>query len=81
MLSILDHGDYDEGFAIALACKDLGLSIDLARSVGVPTELSALVEQIYRRAKAQYGDRAGEMTPVKLYEDLAGIPLRRATNS
>lgn len=74
--SILQHGDYDEGFAIALACKDLGLSIDLARSVGVPTELSALVEQIYRRARASYGDRAGEMTPVKLYEDLIGHDLR-----
>ncbi|MFK4729690.1 NAD(P)-dependent oxidoreductase [Agromyces mediolanus] len=77
VLSILDHGDYDEGFAIALACKDLGLSIDLARSVGVPAELSAVVEQIYRRAKAQYGDLAGEMTPVKLYEDLIGRTLRR----
>jgi len=77
VLSILDHGDYDEGFAIALACKDLGLSVDLARSVGVPAELSGLVEQIYRRAKAQYGDGAGEMTPFKLYEDLAGTPLRR----
>ncbi|MFZ4894278.1 NAD(P)-dependent oxidoreductase [Plantibacter sp. Mn2098] len=76
VLSILDHGDYDEGFAIALACKDLGLSIDLARSVGVPAELSSLVEQIYRRAKAQYGDKAGEMTPVKLYEDLIGTELR-----
>lgn len=74
--SILEHGDYDEGFAIALACKDLGLSIDLARSVGVPTELSALVEQIYRRARASYGDQAGEMTPVKLYEDLIGHDLR-----
>lgn len=76
ILSILERGDYDEGFAIALACKDLGLSIDLARSVGVPAELSGLVEQIYRRAKASYGDRAGEMTPVKLYEDLVGSPLR-----
>jgi len=79
VLSILDHGDYDEGFAIALACKDLGLSIDLARSVGAPSELSALVEQIYRRARAQYGDLAGEMTPVKLYEDLIGVDLRLET--
>lgn len=72
VLSVLEHGDYDEGFAIALACKDLGLSIDLARSVGVPAEVSALVEQIYRRARATYGDLAGEMTPIRLYEDLAG---------
>lgn len=72
LLSVLENGDYDEGFAIALACKDLGLSIDLARSVGVPAELSALVEQIYRRARASYGDFAGEMTPIRLYEDLVG---------
>lgn len=76
VLSVLKHGDYDEGFAIALACKDLGLEIDLARSVGVPVELSSLVEQIFRRAKAQYGDKAGEMTPMKLYEDLIGQNLR-----
>jgi 3-hydroxyisobutyrate dehydrogenase len=78
VLSILDNGDYDEGFALALACKDLGLSIDLSRAVGVPAELSALVEQQYRRAKAMYGDRAGEMAPFKLYEDLLPEPLRRS---
>jgi 3-hydroxyisobutyrate dehydrogenase len=76
VLSILNDGDYDEGFAIALACKDLGLSVDLARSVGMPAELSSLVEQVFRRARAGYGDRAGEMTPFKLYEDLLGHPLR-----
>lgn len=76
VLSILNEGDYDEGFAIKLACKDLGLSLDLARSVGMPSELSALVEQIYVRAKREYGDLAGEMTPVKLYEDLLGTELR-----
>lgn len=76
VLSILEHGDYDEGFAIGLACKDLGLSIDLARSVGVPVELSAVVEQVFRRARAEYGDRAGEMTPFKLYEDLIQRDLR-----
>ena len=76
VLSILEHGDYDEGFALALACKDLGLSIDLARSVNVPVELSGLVDQVFRRAKASYGDRAGEMAPFQLYEDLVGTPLR-----
>lgn len=76
---ILRNGDYDESFAMALACKDLGLAVDVGRDLGVPVELSALVEQIYRRAKAQYGDAAGEMVPVRLYEDLAGIQLRTAT--
>jgi 3-hydroxyisobutyrate dehydrogenase len=73
---LLFDGDYDEGFAIALACKDLGLAVDLARSVNVPVEVSALVEQVFRRARAAYGDLAGEMSPVRLYEDLAGLQLR-----
>ena len=76
VLSVLRDGDYDEGFALALACKDLGLAVDLARATGVPAELSALVEQIYRRARAQYGDAGGEMLPIKLIEDLTGRPLR-----
>jgi 3-hydroxyisobutyrate dehydrogenase len=78
VLSVLRDGDYDEGFALALACKDLGLAVDLARATGVPAEVSALVEQIYRRARAQYGDNGGEMLPMKLLEDLTGAPLRLA---
>ena len=76
VLSVLRDGDYDESFALALACKDLGLAVGLAGHVGVPAELSALVEQIYRRARAAYGDAGGEMLPMKLYEDLTGTPLR-----
>ncbi|MDZ8171190.1 NAD(P)-dependent oxidoreductase [Microbacterium xanthum] len=77
VLSIIDHGDYDEGFAIALACKDLGLSVDLARSSGVSVEVSAVVEQVFRRARARFGDSAGEMIPVRLYEEMLGRDLRR----
>jgi 3-hydroxyisobutyrate dehydrogenase len=76
VLSVLRHSDYDESFAHALACKDLGLAIDLARDTGVPVEVSATVEQVYRRARAQYGDAGGEMLPIKLLEDLTGAPLR-----
>jgi len=76
VLSVLNDGDYDESFALALACKDLGLAVDLAGQVGVPVEISAVVEQIYRRARAQYGDNGGEMLPVKLYEDLTRAQLR-----
>ena len=76
VLYVLERGDYDEGFTLALACKDLGLAVDLARAVGVPAEASALVEQTYRRARAQYGDNGGEMLPMKLIEDLTGRPLR-----
>ncbi|ADJ47942.1 3-hydroxyisobutyrate dehydrogenase [Amycolatopsis mediterranei S699] len=76
VLSVLADGDYDDSFAMVLACKDLGLAVDLARDVGVPAELAALVERIFRRAKAAYGDRAGEMSPVRLYEKWAGQDFR-----
>ena len=74
--SVLDHGDYDEAFPMRLVTKDLRLAVDLAREVGVPVELTALVEQIHRRARATYGDTAGEISALRLYEDLAGVKLR-----
>ena len=73
---VLDDGDYDEAFPMRLVTKDLGLAVDLAREVGVPVELSSLVEQIHRRARATYGDDAGEISAVRLYEDLTGVSLR-----
>jgi 3-hydroxyisobutyrate dehydrogenase len=76
VLPLLERGDYDDGFAMKLVTKDLGLAVDLARDVGVPVELSSLVEQIHRRARAAYGDEAGEMSAVRLYEDLAEVELR-----
>jgi 3-hydroxyisobutyrate dehydrogenase len=76
VLSVLHRGDYDDSFALALACKDLGLAVDLARDTGVPVEVSAVVEQVYRRARAQYGDAGGEMLPIRLLEDLTGTQLR-----
>ncbi|NLE22617.1 MAG: NAD(P)-dependent oxidoreductase [Actinobacteria bacterium] len=76
LLPLLRDGDYEEGFSMALATKDLRLAVDLARSAGVPAELSAVVEQVFTRARAVFGDEAGEMTPVRLYEQDAGVLLR-----
>ena len=76
VLSVLERGDFDDSFPLALACKDLGLAVDLARQTGVPAEMTAMVEQIYRRARAQYGDEGGQLLPMKLLEDLTATPLR-----
>ena len=78
--TVLDVGDYDEGFSMKLVNKDLALAVDLARDAGVPVEMTALVEQIHRRARARYGDEAGEMSAIRLYEDLAGVELRWPTS-
>jgi 3-hydroxyisobutyrate dehydrogenase len=76
MRMVLDRGDYDEGFAMKLVTKDLALAVDLARDVGVPVEMASLVEQLHRRARLMYGDDAGEMSAIRLYEDAAGVELR-----
>jgi 3-hydroxyisobutyrate dehydrogenase len=73
---VLDHGDYDDGFPMRMVTKDLRLAVDLARDVGVPVELTALVEQVHHRAQVRYGDDAGEISAVRLYEDLAEVSLR-----
>jgi 3-hydroxyisobutyrate dehydrogenase len=69
-------GDYDESFHLALVCKDLGLAVDLGRHTGTPLELSALVEQLHRRARAQYGDRGGQLAAARLLEDATRTSLR-----
>jgi len=79
ILPVFD-GDYDDSFTLDLVTKDLGLAIDLGRATGVPMELSALVEQLHRRARALYGDRAGELSAVRLVEDATGTPLRLAAS-
>ena len=72
-------GDYDESFTLDLVTKDLGLAVDLGRELGVPLELSGLVEQLYRRARALYGERAGELSTVRMVEEAAGLKLRLGT--
>ena len=78
--TVLDDGDYDEGCSMKLVNKDLALAVDLARDAGVPVEMTALVEQIHRRARVRFGDEAGEMSAVRLYEELAGVELRWPTS-
>ncbi|MEV6841466.1 NAD(P)-dependent oxidoreductase [Streptomyces sp. NPDC051133] len=76
ILSVFKDGEYGHSLPLEASCKDLSLAVDLARDVGIPVELSALVEQIYQRARVLYGGQAGEMMPIRLYEDTSGFPLR-----
>ncbi len=75
-MPLVYNGSYDVGFSMALACKDLALTMKQARHHGVPLELGALVEQIFLRAKKQYGDSANSTQAVKLLEDTMNIYLR-----
>lgn len=75
-MPLVYNGSYDVGFSMALACKDLGLTMKHARKYGVPLELGALVEQIFLRAKKQYGASANSTQAVKLLEDVMNVYLR-----
>jgi 3-hydroxyisobutyrate dehydrogenase len=70
------RGDYDPSFTLNLCCKDLRLITDLGRDTGTPLELGALAEQIFIRARTQYGGELGELHVVKLLEDATGTALR-----
>ncbi len=70
------NGSYNIGFTMDLACKDLDLAHRLGREFGVPLELAGLVEQIFIRARGQYGGSAWSTMVVKLLEDALGTDLR-----
>jgi 3-hydroxyisobutyrate dehydrogenase len=73
---VILNGSYNIGFTMDLACKDLMLAHQLGRAFEVPLELAGLVEQIFTRARAQYGGDAWSPMVVKLLEDALGTELR-----
>jgi len=59
-----------------LACKDLGFASRFGRELGVPLELGGLTEQIFERARVEYGGGAWSTQVVKLLEDALHTDLR-----
>ena len=73
---VILNGSYNIGFTMDLACKDLMFAHQLGRAFDVPLELAGLVEQIFVKARAQYGGNAWSPMVVKLLEDALGTELR-----
>lgn len=72
----LFKGDFQPGFAAALASKDVRLATDLGRELGIPMELSNLIDQTYVEVLARgWGDKNSDVVAV-LQEEKAGIQLR-----
>lgn len=74
--SVFDSGDYDQGFTIDLVCKDIQLGIDLGEQAGVDVQVSRIVADLHKRALTTFGPKSGEMSVVKLYEEMVGTPFR-----
>jgi 3-hydroxyisobutyrate dehydrogenase len=73
---VILNGSYNIGFTMDLACKDLGFAHQFGKEFEVPLELAGMVEQIFVRARAQYGGDAWSPMVVKLLEDALDTDLR-----
>jgi 3-hydroxyisobutyrate dehydrogenase len=76
-LAGLLEGDYLTSFGLERCHEELQATAELAHEAGLPFELSRLVRDIYERAVKRYGNADGELLPVAMLEEQAGLKLRR----
>lgn len=69
-------GDYRESFGLDRGCDQIDAIAGLARELGVPFRVSDTVGEVYRAALERYGPVDGELLPVALLEERAGVVLR-----
>ncbi len=74
--NLISKGRFEAGFAIDLACKDLGLAIDLGREMGVPLFVTNVAQQVYELARARGMGRLDHTAVIKLLEEAAQVEVR-----
>lgn len=75
-LDRLLDGDYLATFGLDRCVEELDTLASLARSEGVPFELSTLVARLHREALERFGAVDGELLAARLLEERAGRELR-----
>lgn len=75
-LGALLDGDYLTSFGLDRCCEELTAIADLARELGMPSQLTQTVEHIYQRALRRFGPVDGELMAVAMLEEEAGLLLR-----
>ena len=76
----LFRGDFAPRFSLALARKDLGLAVELARATGTPMRLGALCEQeMIAAIERGWADRDASIF-LTLQEERAGVEVRLAAD-
>lgn len=73
---VIMNGSYNINFTMDLVCKDVGLFDTLASNMNIPTELSPLIYDIFKKGRKQYGDRAWSSSIVKRLENSCETDLR-----
>jgi 3-hydroxyisobutyrate dehydrogenase len=69
-------GDFEPGFALDLALKDLRLAAELANEEGIRSDCLELLKEKYEEAQARGWGRLHSEAVVKLAEEEAGVELR-----
>ncbi len=69
-------GDFEPGFRLSLASKDVGLALQLGRKLGVPLPVAAAADQSFLAAKAAgFGDKQ-LYSIIEYLENLVGVQVR-----
>ena len=70
-------GNFSPKGPVAIANKDLGLSLETARRLGVVLPVGALYQQLLLKAHYNGWDREDATAVMKIYEEMAGILGKR----
>jgi 3-hydroxyisobutyrate dehydrogenase-like beta-hydroxyacid dehydrogenase len=74
-------GDYAPGGTIDISYKDQELETAFAKRLGVPVLLANVTQQVYQMARAQGLNKQDGGAVVKVFEQLAGVTVRRGGES
>ncbi len=69
-------GSYPPLFRLALLEKDIGIAHELALTAETADPLLAHAREMYRRLRAELGEEADYMEPIRAAEQAAGVELR-----
>jgi len=64
--------DFESGGSVDILFKDIGYALALARSHNVPTPMTALVDEIFKTARASGRGSKAQHVIIELYEQLLG---------
>ena len=72
----LFKGNFEAGFQLDLAAKDVGLATDMGRRLRIPMELCNLAQQRYIDAQNRGWGKLASVAVARVQEERAGVELR-----
>ena len=72
----LFKGNFEPGFQVDLAAKDVGLATEMGRRLRVPMEMSNVAQQRYIVAQNKGWGRLASPSVARVQEERAGVEIR-----